>query len=43
MGWMIGGFDSQQGPGISLHHHPDQHWGPPSLLINGYQGFFSWG
>jgi len=22
---------------------PDQFWGPPSLLSNGYWGLFSWG
>jgi hypothetical protein len=24
-----------------LHRHPDWPWGPPSLLCNGYQGFFT--
>jgi len=23
-----------------LQNHPDQFWGPPSLLFSGYQGFF---
>jgi len=26
---------------FSLHqNHPDQFWGPPSLLLSGYQGSF---
>jgi hypothetical protein len=45
MGWTIGvlGFDSRQGLGIfSSPPRPELLWGPPSLLSNGYQGFFPW-
>jgi hypothetical protein len=35
------GFKSQKGLGIfSSPLCPDQLWGPPSLLFNGYQGLF---
>jgi len=42
-GWMIGG----SGPGrgwefLSSPPRPDQLWGSPSLLSNGYQGLFPW-
>jgi hypothetical protein len=41
-GWP--GFYFQQGQGFfSLPPHPDQLWGPPSLLFNEYQGLFLWG
>jgi hypothetical protein len=36
------GFDSRQGQGLSSPPHPDQIWGPPSLLSNG-SGFLSGG
>jgi len=43
-GWMIGGSS----PGrcwefLSSPSHPDQFWGPPSLLANAHQGLFLWG
>jgi hypothetical protein len=42
-GWMIGG--SSPGRGLEFLPSspcPDRLWGPPSLLSNGYQGFFTW-
>jgi len=44
MGWMI--KSSSPGRGwefFSSPWHPDQIWGPPSLLSNGYQGIFHLG
>jgi hypothetical protein len=46
MGWMIRvlGFDSQQGwEFFSSPLCPEQLWGPPGLLSNGYQWLFPWG
>jgi hypothetical protein len=37
------GFESRRGLGIFCSpRRPDRLWVPPSLLSNGYQGFFSW-
>jgi hypothetical protein len=37
------GFESRQGLGFFFPPpRPDRLWGPPSLLSNGYQGFFPW-
>jgi len=44
MDWVI--RDSIPGKGkrfFSSSKHPDQLWGPPSLLFSGYQGSFSGG
>jgi hypothetical protein len=52
-GWLSGtalsyglddrGFESRQGLGIfSSPLRQDLLWGPPSLLSNGFQGFFQW-
>ena len=38
MGWTVWG--SNPGGGEIFHTHPDQPWGPPSLLYNGYQVSF---
>jgi len=43
MGWMIGVLSLGRGwEFFSLSPHPDQLWGPPSILSNAYQGFFPW-
>jgi hypothetical protein len=39
-GWSGG---SSPGRGWKCFSSPDRLWGPPSLLSNGYQGFFPWG
>jgi len=42
--WMIRGLSPGRGcEFFSSHLHPDWFWEPPSLLSNGYQGFFPWG
>jgi len=38
MGWTVWGSNS--GGGEIFHTCPDQLWGPPSLLYNGYQVSF---
>jgi hypothetical protein len=47
LGYVLGdrGFESRQGLGIffSSPPRPEQLWGPPSLLTNGYQGHFPYG
>jgi len=41
---MIGGLRPDRGWEFSSSPlHPDQLWGLPSLLVNGYQGLFPWG
>jgi hypothetical protein len=40
-GWMVWGSSLSQGKRIFCSQkHPDQLWGPPSLLLNGYIGDF---
>jgi len=38
MGWTVQGL-KPGGGGEIFHTHPDQLWGPPSLLYNGYWVF----
>jgi hypothetical protein len=42
-GWMIGGSSPHRRWEFSSSPlRPDQLWGTPSLLLNGYQGLFRW-
>jgi len=44
MGWVIGGLSPGRGwEFFSTSLHPDQLWGPLSLLSNDYQGSFNMG
>jgi hypothetical protein len=41
MGWMVQCLNPQGGKKVlSSPKHPDQVWGPPSILFNRYMGFF---
>jgi hypothetical protein len=43
-GWKISGSSLSRGlEFFTSPPCPDQLWGPPSLLSNGYEGFFPWG
>jgi hypothetical protein len=38
-GWTVRGSKKNTGGGEIFRTRPDRHWGPPSLLYNGYRVF----